>query len=75
MGVTRIVYSEPRPCRIMRCMPPVALSAAEEKVWYAFPRGEPVDLSTASDREVRAEVISELRLGARPVVPGKASAL
>jgi hypothetical protein len=56
-------------------MPPVALSAAEDVVWQAFPRGELVDLSAASDREVRAEVISELLLGAQPVVPGRAPAL
>jgi hypothetical protein len=54
---------------------PAALSAAEHKVWHAFPRGEPVDLSAASDRKVRAEVISELLLGAQQVVAGKASAL
>jgi hypothetical protein len=56
-------------------MSPAALSAAEDKVWQAFPRGELVDLSAASDRKVRAEVISELLLGAQQVIPGKASAL
>ncbi|MGO9781001.1 MAG: hypothetical protein ACLPQY_14715 [Streptosporangiaceae bacterium] len=56
-------------------MSPVAFSAAEDKVWQAFPRGELVDLSTASDRDVGAGVILELLLGAQPAVPGKASAL
>jgi hypothetical protein len=56
-------------------MSPAALSAAEDKVWQAFPRGAPVDLSGASDRKIRAEVISELLLGAQQAAPGKASAL
>jgi hypothetical protein len=73
--VARTVYSEDRWCRIIRSMSPAALSAAEAKVWHSFPRGESVDLSAAGDRKVRAEVISELLLGAQQAAQGKASAL
>jgi hypothetical protein len=88
MGATTIVKSAEassrcRTHRLQRRSPvphntihvPATLSAAEDKVWQAFPRGEPVDLSAASDRKVRAEVISELLLGAQQAVPGRASAL
>lgn len=44
-------------------------------MWRAFPHGELVDLSVASDRKIRAEVISELLLGAQQAAPGKAPAL
>ena len=54
---------------------PAALSAVEREVWRAFPRGEMVDLSGTNDREVRAEVISALLLGAQETERGKFSAL
>jgi hypothetical protein len=59
----------------MSSIRPAALSAVEREVWRAFPRGEKVDLSGTNDREVRAEVISALLLGAQETERGKFSAL
>jgi hypothetical protein len=48
------------------------LSASERRLWRAFPRGGLVDLSGArgSARNIRAEVIGALLLGAVPPEPG-----
>ena len=48
------------------------LSASERRLWRAFPRGELVGLGSArgSARNIRAEVIGALLLGAVPPEPG-----
>ncbi len=62
------------------------LTEPERVVWEAFPRGEPVDLSGGDqdfdstnawgpDRTVRAEVISDLLLGAQDNEPGHVAAV
>jgi hypothetical protein len=51
------------------------LNAAECALWHAFPRGEPVDLTGASTRTVRAGVLRALLLGAQPAGPGHSAAL
>lgn len=62
------------------------LSAPERRLWDAFPRGKPVDLSGGDhdfdatnawppERTVRAEVISALLLGARENEPGHVAAV
>ena len=51
------------------------LSIAERRLWHAFPRGEPVALDDAGDREVRADVIATLLLGVQEAERGRASAL
>lgn len=51
------------------------LGTAERALWYAFPRGEPVELTGAADRTVRAGVIRALLLGVQPAEPGHSAAL
>ncbi|HET8661511.1 MAG TPA: hypothetical protein VFM55_21255 [Micromonosporaceae bacterium] len=51
------------------------LTAAEQRLWRAFPRREQVDLSDAGDREVRASVIQALLLGAQAAEPGHLAAV
>jgi hypothetical protein len=53
------------------------LTKPERALWKAFPRGEPVDLSGAHGRarDIRAEVISALLLGAVPPEPGRIAAV
>jgi hypothetical protein len=53
------------------------LNKAERSLWEAFPRGEQVDLSSAraAVRQVRAEVIGALLLGAAPAEPGSLGAV
>ncbi|WP_280720023.1 hypothetical protein [Kitasatospora sp. MAP5-34] len=65
------------------------LTATEQRIWRAFPRGEPVDLRTGdasldapansgrwgADRVVRGEVIAALLLGVRPAAPGAVGAV
>jgi hypothetical protein len=51
------------------------LTETERLVWAAFPAGERVDLGSLPDREVRAEVIRALLLGACPGVPGRQAGL
>lgn len=51
------------------------LTETERLVWDAFPVGRRVDLRPLPHREVRAEVIRALLLGARPPVAGEQAAL
>jgi hypothetical protein len=65
------------------------LSAAERRVWEAFPHGEPVDLSTGDresappehgaswglERTVRAHILTALLLGEREAEPGHVARL
>jgi hypothetical protein len=51
------------------------LGTAERALWHAFPRGETVDLSRATNRTVRAGVLRALLLGAQPAEPGHSAAL
>lgn len=51
------------------------LGEAERRVWDAFPDGALTDLTGAQVRDVRAEVIAALLLGAREPEPGRASAV
>jgi hypothetical protein len=52
-----------------------ALSAAEKRLWDAFPRGLKVALSEDTPHTVRAAVIRSLLLGAHPAEPGHRAAL
>jgi hypothetical protein len=52
-----------------------ALSAAEQQLWEAFPRGQRLALSQDAPRTVRATVIRSLLLGAQPTEPGHGAAL
>ncbi|GIF48803.1 hypothetical protein DFJ67_0938 [Asanoa ferruginea] len=52
-----------------------ALSAAEQCLWDAFPRGAEVTLRAEEPRTVRAGVIRLLLLGALPAEPGEQAAL
>lgn len=52
-----------------------ALSAAEQRLWDAFPRGMKVALPQDTPRTVRATVIRSLLLGAHPTEPGQRAAL
>ncbi|WP_344467884.1 hypothetical protein [Kitasatospora kazusensis] len=65
------------------------LTATEQRIWRAFPRGELVDLRTGdpaadapaeadrwdADRVVRGEVIAALLLGVSPAAPGAVGAV
>lgn len=48
----------------------LALTEAERSLWAAYPTGGRVDVGSAADRTVRAEVIARLLLGARTAKPG-----
>lgn len=54
---------------------PDSLTAAEQKLWSAFPDGTVVDLRDAPEPKVRAEVIAALLRGVLPIEPGKAPAV
>ncbi|HTU76763.1 MAG TPA: hypothetical protein VMG38_24900 [Trebonia sp.] len=54
------------------------LSAPEQALWQAFPRGELVDLTRARGvraRTIRSEVIAALLLGAVPAEPGRVASI
>ncbi|GAB2809219.1 hypothetical protein GCM10022221_03210 [Actinocorallia aurea] len=52
-------------------MVPEGLTAAERRLWAAYPDGATVDLTNADgDRDVRARVIAALLLGACDAAPG-----
>ncbi|WP_173052823.1 hypothetical protein [Phytohabitans houttuyneae] len=56
-------------------MDDVERTVAEERLWQAFPRREPVDLSEAEDRTIRASVVRALMLGAQVADPGHVGAI
>ena len=49
------------------------LNSAERALWEAFRTGDPVDLTNATERSVRAEVVAALLRGAQPPEPGEAA--
>ncbi|GGL07580.1 oxidoreductase [Sphaerisporangium melleum] len=74
---------------MVRSRPLWRLTAAERKVWEAYPSGSWVDLRTGDadrddpaggatwgrERTVRAELLTALLLGARPAAPGQVAGL
>jgi hypothetical protein len=51
------------------------LNSAESAVWEAFPAGTLVDLASAGERLVRAEVVAALLRGIRPAEPGQSAGI
>ena len=59
----------------MDAPPDLELTEPERRLWAAYPTGERVDVGSAADRTVRAEVIARLLLGARAPRPGHVPAV